>query len=864
MDITLTGTLRNDQTAGLQDDDDAIGGNLSGLLARFANFLNGTPLAGDPAIPGTLALDAGQLAYANSVEAVVSSTLSLTVNAQGSDVDDLFFSAPDGTLFDGDQVFINADPTKPLQTTSGSNIYLHSYDGGNIVLATTSSTAGAGEVVAAFYLNEAGDHLSATIQTVTFMAIEHPDATNPDDAINWSSLLNVSASGSITFDFDELKSGSSLWVAVGNSTAAMLVTGGNPLVDGAGKKTNVSDVIHTSQGGVDATIGVNNQLFDNIGESAVFTLVTGMDALVGADDGAASDYVVDHTGPKADGIDYVGYINTNGAGIFLSQSQGNDAKDFDILLWEAGGDAGGAQTAEDGTNYIPGLASDTAVDVASVTITDDDGDIVGVWGAGGTLASGDTVTGNVSANGVANVTVTFSGNTINVEGALGEYTVNWTSAAGQTFNRFELIAQGGQFDVGRVEIDNVTGDTQAVGGSMFVDDDGPAISPIIPDGSVAFAVNSTDNDLLNGASGTDVTGTFSITAVSPSTTTLLGVTLQARIDPNDNTLVNIYEEKNSTDGFQSGAGGDVLYYTLSLEDLLAAGNGSITAGLDSWVFTVVNAPAAPPLTFDFDQLPSGANLFGSVADSPAGVGLFVFGRDVVLNASGKYTNTSDVIHTSQGGIGATIGVNNQMFDGPNDDGAYFTFVDDIVDNFLSGVSGGLTSTEADNANNIQYSGGLHDTTGAFMGISQGQGNELADLRLSAFHLTGDPQEEDLIAASGSNQVDITRVIVYDAQGVEIEDTDGSSNDAVITVDLGGLTGLVTGLEAGMTVEWVTASAHNQVLVEAVTGKFDMGFFGISEPQQVPDHFYDFTVRLTDADGDFVSDTFRVVVDNPLV
>ena len=58
---------------------------------------------------------------------------------------------------------------------------------------------------------------------------------------------------------------------------------------------------------------------------------------------------------------------------------------------EAGGDAQGPnpQTAEDLGNYISGLAVDEAVDVTSVTITDDDGNVVGTWIAGGALESGD-------------------------------------------------------------------------------------------------------------------------------------------------------------------------------------------------------------------------------------------------------------------------------------------------------------------------------------------------------------------------------------------------------------------------------------------------------------------------------------------
>jgi hypothetical protein len=487
MEITITGTLRNDQTAGLQDNDFAISGDLTGLNSTFRTFLLG--------LSGDLALSAGQLAFADNVEAARTSSTFVTVDAQGSNISNLFFSDGAGALLNGDQVFISAGV--PLQTVDGSNVYLHSYAGGDIVLATTSATEGVGDVVAAFYLNEAINHLSAGVEMVTFIPIKHPDATNPDDSINWTNLLNVSGSGSLTLDFDQLHSGESLWVAVGSPSGAVLVTGSDLLVDGDGKKTNASDKIVVSQGGTGTTIGMNNQLWDASGEKAVFTLVTGLDTLSGADDGAQSDYVLDHSKPSADGIDYSGYINTTGAGIFISQSQGTPTlpKDFNIQLLTAGG----GTTAEDLGGYIPGLASDALVNVATVTITDDDGHVVGTWvvgadpdGAGPLLGSGATVH-NVSGNSGAagnDVQVTISGSVIDVNGVLGEYTVDWTSTG--TFNRFTLDYQAGKFDVGAININNVTGDTKAVGGSLFVDDDGPSI------GDIANSIV----DFATGASGT--------------------------------------------------------------------------------------------------------------------------------------------------------------------------------------------------------------------------------------------------------------------------------------------------------------------------------------------------------------------------
>jgi len=458
--ININGELRLDQSSGLQDDDIDLDNSLTGLNTTFRTTLLG--LAGD------LLLSQAQKDFAADTNAASESSY-VTVDTDGEAVNDLFFSDPSGDPFDGDQVFYLGNP---LQTVDGSNIYLWSL-GGDLVIATTSATINTGDVVAAFYLDEAVDHLSAGVQMVTFIPLAHPDTGSNDETVNWSDLLNISAAGSTSFDFDALQSGSSLWVAVGSASGGVLVTGGDPDVNPAtGKKTNDSDVIHTSQGGDGTTIGLDNQLFDNLGETAVFTLVTGLDTITG-DDGATGDYVVDPNpnDAKLEGIDYEGYLNVLGAGIYISQSQGSPSttKSFDIELWSAGG----GTTPEEGFGYISGLASDTAVNVGTVTVVNDDGEVVGVWAVGD---SGDTFHSS-SANGETDVTVEISGNHIEVDGVFGEFTVSWTSLNGVEFNRFTMISESGQFDVGRVDITSGLVITEPVGDTMFVDDDGPSLLP---------------------------------------------------------------------------------------------------------------------------------------------------------------------------------------------------------------------------------------------------------------------------------------------------------------------------------------------------------------------------------------------------
>ena len=77
-----------------------------------------------------------------------------------------------------------------MTTIDGENIYLHSVMDGQTVLATTSATFGAGEVVAAIYLEPSADLLSAEVTMVTFKAIDHPDGTDHE----MSMLMEMSMS----------------------------------------------------------------------------------------------------------------------------------------------------------------------------------------------------------------------------------------------------------------------------------------------------------------------------------------------------------------------------------------------------------------------------------------------------------------------------------------------------------------------------------------------------------------------------------------------------------------------------------------------------------------------------------------------
>jgi len=537
-----------------------VGGTLGGFQTTFNNFLNNVGSALSTTFGLTLGDTQRVFAAANDGASSASNFITVTASA-GETVSDLFFSDSAGAALDGDQVFISAGV--PLQTTSGDNIYL--WSSGDFAIATTSSTAGAGRIVAAFYLNDTDpNHLQAQVQMVTFEALKHPNTGSFDDAVNFTNLLQVSAAGSTSFNFDALKSSGGIWAAVGNNQSAIVVSGYSLDVDSAGKIQNTSDKIAVSQGGTGTTIGVNNQLFDHVGERAVFTLVSGLDSLTSANGGILSDYVVDHTGPTAEGLNYTGYINVVGAGIFVSQTQGNLPKDFNIDLYHAGG---AGNVPEVGFNYIGtepsgAFQDDSGVNVATVTIKADDGHVVGTWvlgadpdGAGPLQANGATVT-YTSPNGTAHVQVTISGNDIDINGVLGGYTASWTSANGATFNRFTLTDSGsGQFDVGRVDLIQGLASHTPVGGNLVVQDDGPTIT-------AAPSTQTVTHDETPGVQAdTDVAGTAFITGGSGATVSSLFTNVPSQGDDLDvagtgaigfarsgGSLVNVTGGSAGTDG----------------------------------------------------------------------------------------------------------------------------------------------------------------------------------------------------------------------------------------------------------------------------------------------------------------------------
>ena len=278
------------------------------------------------------------------------------------------------------------------------------------------------------------------------------------------------------------------------------------------------------------------------------------------------------------------------------------------------------------------------------------------------------------------------------------------------------------------------------------------------------------------------------------------------------------------------------------------------------LFDSIGVAATTTLAFDFNALHSGSNLFGTVGD--VNNALIVIAEHPVINAADGtlISSPNGVIKTSQGGGPTTIGVNSQMFD-PGE-GAYFTYVKNPNPDFLGA---NLDQTEANDADNILYTGGTNAAMGASTTISQTQGNALATMKITAFDIADSPQARDFVSqlSPTAGKVDITSVTVTHANGTTETETAGGP-DTSNNISFASGIATVGGLGSGDKIAWTTSAPHDRVLIEGVAGKFDIGGFAITQTQPTPAQDLPFTVQATDGDSDFQQASFNVHINPVLV
>ncbi len=93
--------------------------------------------------------------------------------------------------------------------------------------------------------------------------------------------------------------------------------------------------------------------------------------------------------------------------------------------------------------------------------------------------------------------------------------------------------------------------------------------------------------------------------------------------------------------------------------------------------------------------------------------------------------------------------------------------------------------------------------------------------------------------------------VFDAAGAKVQEFVPAPGSTTVTVG---------NLGAKYKVEWDTTAHHDQVLIEGVAGKFDIGGFGTTQGAPTPDQVLNFVARVVDGDGDSSTDAFAIGID----
>ncbi|PZW64663.1 hypothetical protein F475_00730, partial [Pseudomonas sp. URMO17WK12:I6] len=230
--VTSGASVTLDETAGLQnstatpspagdaDDNDIL---LASLPSTFSTRLT--------ALGAGTAMGAALSGYTGAVGNTGSNAFSVTADP-GATITNVSFVDSTGALLNGvDSGLDTLDGTSILLYTDTSN--------DNILVGRAGSASGA--IVFAAYIEETGSPLSGgKIWTVEYQPLKHPDATNPDDAVNLLNKVFIGAGQDAEFSLANAPSGQQLFLmfTTAGATAdangripgvSIVVTGRDPL-----------------------------------------------------------------------------------------------------------------------------------------------------------------------------------------------------------------------------------------------------------------------------------------------------------------------------------------------------------------------------------------------------------------------------------------------------------------------------------------------------------------------------------------------------------------------------------------------------------------------------------------------------------
>ncbi|WMI97445.1 hypothetical protein RBU55_17870 [Pseudomonas chlororaphis subsp. aurantiaca] len=540
--VVLGASVTLDETTGLQNatatpspagdanDNDIL---FSALPSTFATRLT--------ALGAGTAMDAALSGYTGAVGNTGSNAFTLNLTP-GINVIDIKFTDSLGAALNG--------LDSGLDTLDGTSILLYTDTNNNILLGRAGGPGGA--IVFAAYIEETGSPVSGgKIWTVEYQPLKHPDASNPDDALNLLNKVFVSTLQD-GFNLTNAPSGQNLFLMFTGSNPTVvndggvlrisdptiIATGKDPADQSSGANINTGDTVNTSQGGGPTTLGTNNQMIVEQ-EGIRLTFVTGARQNVTVPNLDQNEADVEAN------IDYTAMFNAKTASFDVVQLQGGKTAMVKISAFST--------AVETGVNFVNGYANDTSVAITNVRVFDKSTGLV--------IENSD---GSVNDPSIA---ISFSGGVATVTGVKAGYQIEYTTTADH--NRV-LIENGAatnargdnhaDFDIGGFSLRHPSTITTEIGSQMIFEDDGPAAAGTAEAGTVD------EDGLANGIAGGvgDVPG--EVTTVSGSVTAIF----QSGVD-----VPLSYSLSSDTSGLPAlSSGGVALVYSV-VGDTLTAKAGAV-------------------------------------------------------------------------------------------------------------------------------------------------------------------------------------------------------------------------------------------------------------------------------------------------
>ncbi|WP_256578032.1 DUF5801 repeats-in-toxin domain-containing protein, partial [Pseudomonas sp. Irchel s3h17] len=548
--VLVTGVnVTLDETAGLQngtataspagdaDDNDILVASLPSIFSTRLTAL------------GAGAVTAAALSgYTGAVGDTGSNAFSINA-APGANITDISFVDSLGAPLNG--------LDSGLVTLDGTPILLYTDSNNNIVVGKAG-----GAIVFAAYIEETGSPVTGgKVWVVQFEPLQHPDASNPDDAVDLSGIVFIGASQDLVFSVANAPSGQNLFLmfTTANPTVVddggvlritdptIIATGKNPADQSSGANINTGDTINTSQAGGPTTFGTNNQMIVEQ-EGIRFSFVTG----------ARQDVTIPNLSQtEADvesNIDFTSVLNTRSANFDVVQLQSGKSAVVKISAFST--------TAEPGVNFINGYANDTPVDITNVRVIN--------------ISTGLVIENSDGSVNDPAIGISFSGGVATITGVKAGYQIEYTTTADHNRvlveNGAALDAKGNNhadFDIGGFTLIQPSTATAEIGSRIVFEDDGPSISttgeePTLTVDETVLTTNDTQSFAanFNSAFGADGAGTLTyalgvVVGASGLTDTATGEAVNLSLNG------AVVEGKTATTG--------LLVFTVSV-----AANGDVT------------------------------------------------------------------------------------------------------------------------------------------------------------------------------------------------------------------------------------------------------------------------------------------------